>query len=167
MTSGDVIDALGQRDAGLFVREGTLCYAGPFLMPGNPLQRAIAANLPELRALFTCVPEGRCTADGCYRLRVSDGAPTCVWHLPEQDLTGLTLASRIRGSRIRWLTDALTVVHTLAFRSYAMLNAFQVLCRRACSILPWYQAGPASRPLKKSMVTDRPDPQRRHRPGDE
>jgi hypothetical protein len=119
MTLDDVVHSLGERDAGLFVHEGMLCYAGPFLLPGDPLQTGIAANSAQLREL---------TVDGCYRLRVSGGRTTCPDHLPGRSLTGSARSGRTRGLQMRGPAQAATVIHTLARRSCAMLNAVRMAC---------------------------------------
>lgn len=85
MTIAELIGALRARDAVLYVDpDGTLKYSGPRLGADHPVRRAIARWRPELIELFTYVPEGRCSADGCYSLRVEDDR--CADHLLLPDL---------------------------------------------------------------------------------
>ncbi len=77
MTLAPLIAALRWRDAVLVVAGDRLRYLGPRLAADDPIRGAIAEHRLLLLELFTYAPGGRCTEDGCYRLR-ADGSETCA-----------------------------------------------------------------------------------------
>lgn len=70
MTIDELLGALRDRDAFLYVEAGALRYGGPRLAPDDPIRAAIAEHRPLLVELFTYAPAGRCTVGECLRLRV-------------------------------------------------------------------------------------------------
>lgn len=76
-----VMDTLRDLGAQMFVAEGdVLHYVGPRLDDGDPIRIAINQHHVLLVEAFTFSPDGRCGAEGCYRLR-AEGSTACVDHL--------------------------------------------------------------------------------------
>ena len=100
MTLDEVFDELAARGAGMVVRDGGLVYLAPEpLAPDDPLRAGIAEHRAMLIELFTFAREGRCSFDGCYRLRAGgsercpdnhrqDGARTASVRAPDMDHVG-------------------------------------------------------------------------------
>jgi hypothetical protein len=65
-----LLDRLRDRGSQLYVApHGRLHYVGVPLAPDDSIQIGINGHLVLLTEAFTYVPGGRCTVEGCYRLR--------------------------------------------------------------------------------------------------
>jgi len=81
VTLNELIDEVAARGAGLVVRDGGLVYLSSApLAPDDPLRADIAEHRAMLIELFTFAREGRCSFDGCYRLRAVGGSEWCPDH---------------------------------------------------------------------------------------
>jgi hypothetical protein len=80
VTLVEVFQTLRDRGAVLYLDDGgALRYAGLSPLQDDALRAGIAEHRATLIELFTYAPEGRCVADGCYRLKI-EGQNICPDH---------------------------------------------------------------------------------------
>ena len=85
MTVDDVFQRLRNLEAGLYVEDGQLKYAGPVLDSNDPLRAGIAEHRQLLTELFTYAPGGRCVYEDCYRLLAPNDKVACPDHRRQLD----------------------------------------------------------------------------------
>jgi hypothetical protein len=83
LTLDELLAAIRERDAQIYVQDGRAHYAGH--APDDRIQAGIEQHQATLVEVFTYAPSGRCVFTDCYRLLANGDPIACQEHRAKVD----------------------------------------------------------------------------------